>query len=267
MKMKMLHKYIIAFGLTLFLSVLIPVFADNTVNAQAAETGKDNSDTYRLCFDSVTLPKGATRTLKVYNAGEAKIYFKSNDDEIASVNSDGKISANKVGETAITVTIKDGSDPKSLNCDVTVGPAAVSVKWTKSIVFMSIDSVDALKVLLKPSNTVEDAKFTSMNSSVVSITPGGRISAKNYGFAELRAYIDATNADGSQKYDSCSVIVTSEANVPKLEKYFSDHPELYSIPEEDLRAVLSKFFNEVYDPSTSLIGSLNRYLNNYFDFK
>lgn len=268
MKKKLLFKCLITLSLFVSLPVLTPIPFLPTVKAEAAETTKDKSDIYRLNVTSITLAKGKTQALKTYYVGEkATTYFKSADDEVASVNGDGVISANKVGTTAITVTIKEGSDSTSLTCDVTVGPAAVSVKWTQSIVVISKNSVDTLKVILKPSNTVEDVMFTSRNSSIVSITQGGRISAKNLGLAELRAYIDATESNGSQKYDSCTVIVVNEDNVAKLEKYFSEHTELDKVPEEDLVNALGKFFNEEFDQSTSssLVSSLDRYLNKVFD--
>lgn len=268
MKIKILRKCLIMLGLLLFFSVFMPLLPFQSATVQAAETVKDKSELYRLSLNNVTIAKGKTQILRTYNVGEnAKIYFKSSDEEIASVSNDGVITAKKVGVTVITVTIKDGADLSSLTCNVTVGPAAVSVKCTQSIIVMAVDSVDFLKVILKPSNTVETAKFTSLNSSVASISPGGRISAKSYGLTEVKAYIDDIGSDGLQKYDSCTVIVTSEENVTKLENYFSEHPELDQIPEEALMVALDQFFNQEFDQTSSstLINSLDRYLSNLFD--
>lgn len=270
MKKKVLYKYLIMFGLFLFLTALVPFLPGSTVTVQAADTGKEKSDGSRLNVSKISIAKGQTYTLRTYNVGEkATIYFKSGDEEIASVKDDGLISAKKVGTTVITVTIKDGSVSTSLTCDVLVGPAAVSVKWTQSIVFLSVDSISQLDVIRKPNNTVEDAKLTSMNSDIVSITPGGRASAKAYGYAELRAYINDTDSNGLQKYDSCGVIVTSLDNVSKLEDYFNEHTELNQISNKDLLSALDKFFNSEYDQtsSTDLINSLNRYLTTKFTFK
>jgi hypothetical protein len=256
------------FGLFLFFFAAAPLVSVKT--ALAAETGEKKSEAYRLNVYSIVLAKGQTYTLRTYNVGEkATIYFKSGDEEIASVSDDGLISAKKVGSTAITVTIKDGSDVTSLSCDVSVGPAAVSVKWTQSIVILGIDSINQLNVILKPSNTVENAKFTSLNSDIVSVTPRGRASAKNYGYAELRAYINDTNSDGSQKYDSCGIIVTSSDNVSKLSDYFNEHTELNQISKDDLLSALDKFFNKEFDQTSSsnLISSLDRYLNNTFKLR
>jgi hypothetical protein len=265
MKNKLLHKGFILFGLFLFFSVLVP-FLPSSVATAMADTGKDKIEACRLNVSYLVLAKDTTFPLKTYNLSEdAKISFKSDDEEIASINGDGLISAKKVGTTVITATIKQGSDSTPLTCDLTVGPAAISVKWTQSIVILSLDSTETLNVILKPSNTVEDAKLTSLNSDIVSVTPGGRASAKSYGYAELRAYIKNS---GSPRYDACGVIVTSAENVSKLEDYFSEHTELDQILKEDLCSALDQFFNKEFDQTSSsnLITNLDRYLNDTFTF-
>lgn len=259
MKNNFINKCLMLFGLFLFSFILMP-----SVAAQA-----DTSKEKQLNVSNVILAKGTTFPLRTYNVGDnAKTTYKSGDEGIASVNEDGVISARQVGDTDITVTIKVGSDSTILTCHVLVGPAAVSVKLTQSLVILSVDNTTTLNVILKPSNTVENAKFSSVTPEIVSVTPGGRASAKAYGFAELRAYINDTGSDGSQKYDSCGVIVTSDDNVSKLQDYFSQHTELDNIPEADLFAALNQFFNKEYDQSTSssnLVSKLNSFLKDKFD--
>lgn len=267
MKSKLISKCLITLGLLLFFTVLLPSIPCNTAKAQAASTDKEKSENYRLNLKSITLVKGKAFTLKVYNVPDnARTTFRSDDQEIASVNEDGVISANKVGDTVITVIIRDGTDSTSLTCDVTVGPPAVSVKWTKSRIIIGIDNVDTLRVILKPYNTAEVARFSSYDSSIVSISTGGRITAKTYGFTYLFAQIEATNPDGSYKYDTCTVIVTNQENVALLEEYFKNHLELNDLPEADLNKALNDFFNKDQSQST-LIKDLDRYLKNLFNLK
>lgn len=262
MKNKLLSKCFIMLGLLLCFSVLMPFLPGGLATAKAEETGKG-----KLNVSSVALVKDTTFTLRTYNvSANAKIKFKSGDAEIASVNTEGIITAKNVGNTTITVTIKEGQASTSLTCDVTVGPAAISVKWTKSIVILGLGDTVTLSVITKPSNSPENALFTSLQSDTVSITAGGRASAKTYGYAELRAYIGSTGSDGSQKYDSCGVIVTSSDNTSKLEDFFSQHTELNQVSSDDLNTALDKFFNKEFDQTTStnLISSLTRYLNDTF---
>lgn len=269
MKKNFICKCLFTLGLFLFLTLLLPFSSYNTAVAQAASTSPEKEkNEYRLIFKSITLVKGKSFALKVFNLSDnAKTSFKSDDQEIASVDEKGVISANKVGNTVITVSVKDGSGVTNLTCDVTVGPPAISVKWTQSRIIMGVDDVDILKVILKPSNTAEDAKFQSNDNSIVDITTGARITAVSKGMTYVFAIIDATTSDGTSKNAKCQVIVTSKENVPLLENYFQDHPELDLIPEADLSDALMNFFNgENKDSSSSnIVSSLNKYLDKTFD--
>lgn len=268
-------KCIISLGLLLFFTLLIPLTPFGSSTAQAASIDKEKDD-YRLNLKSIVLVKGKSFTLRAYNLGEnAKVYFKSDDPEVASVNEDGGITANKVGVANITATIKDGINSNSLTCEVTVGPPALSVKFTRSRIILGKDNVDLLKVILKPSNTAEDARFSSYNSSIVSVSTGGRVTAKELGFTYLFAEIDATNPDGNRKFAVCTVIVTKPEDASSLETYFNNHPELDLITEDKLTAALEEFFNgksvetspKAENVKTSLVDSLNRFLDAKFDLK
>lgn len=59
---------------------------------------------------SYTMAKGEKWTLNVYNAGNAKISYKSSKSSVASVSKKGVITAKKAGSATITVTIKEGKD-------------------------------------------------------------------------------------------------------------------------------------------------------------
>ncbi len=244
MKKIKLCKCLITLGLILFITLLLPLTSYHVVTAQAASIEKEVKDSYRLNLKSVTLVKGKSFNLKVYNLGtNSKVSFKSDDAEVASVSDDGTITANKVGATIVTVTIKDGIDKTPLTCDVTVGPAAISVKWTQERAFVGTGNEDILKVIIKPDNTTEVARFSSYDSSIATVSSGGRLTAKKVGMTYLFAEIDATNLDGTRKFAVCTVFVTSPKDVPKLQEYFSTHSELNRIPSYDLNKALDEFFN------------------------
>ncbi len=275
---KILRKCLITLGLLLFFTLLLPFTSYNVATAQAGSIDKEKNDGYRLNLKSNTLVKGKSFTLKVYNLSpNTKISFKSDDPEIASVNDEGMVTANKVGNTIITVTIKDGINPPSLPCEITVGPPALSIKLTRSRIILGLDSTDMLKVILKPSNTAEDARFSSFDQSIVYVSTGGRITAKKSGLTYLFAEIDALNLDGTRKFAVCSVIVTSTEDAPLLDAYLNEHQELNTISELDLAKAMDDFFNGNYDTAlikdtkiedvgkSALVNNLNRYLEATFD--
>lgn len=267
MKKILLSKCFVTLGLLLFFTVLIPFTSLNLKPVYANSTVKEKND-YRLNLRSLTIVKGKSFTLKAYNLSEnAKISFKSDDSEIASVNDDGTITANKVGTTVVTVTIKDGNDATTLYCDVTVGPPAFSVKITKSRIILGLDSMDLLKVILKPSNTAESARFSSYDSSIASISVGGRVTAKKLGLTYLFAQIDAVNSDGTPKFAVCTAIITNPEDAPLIEAYFNNHPELDLINQSDFSLALEEFFNGKAQETSqkSLVESFDQFLKKKFD--
>ena len=56
------------------------------------------------------MQKGEKWTLNVYNAGNAKISYKSSKKSVATVSKKGVVTAKKAGSATITVTIKEGKD-------------------------------------------------------------------------------------------------------------------------------------------------------------
>ena len=268
MKKKYLCKCFITLGLLLFFTLLIPFTSYNMSTAQAASIDKEKTDSYRLNLKSATLVKGKSFTLKVYNLGaNSKVSFKSDDAEVASVSNDGTITANKVGSTVVTVTIKDGIDKTPLTCDVSVGPAAISVKWTKERVYVGLNNEDVLKVIIKPDNTTEVARFSSYDSSIATVSSGGRITAKKIGMTYLFAEIDATDLSGTRKYAVCTVFITNSADVSDLENYFNN-PEFSKVSSNELAEALDEFFNDgkaeaavATDGTSTLISDLDKFLD------
>jgi len=274
MKKKYLFKCLMTFGLLLFFTLLIPFTSYNVKTALAGSIDKEKNVDYRLNLKSITLVKGKAFQLKAYNLSEnAKVSFKSDDTEIASVNDDGVIYAKQVGTTIVTAFIKDNAGTNSLTCEVTVGPPAFSVKITRSRIVLGLDKSDQLRVILKPSNTAEAARFSSYDPSIASVSVGGRVTAKNLGLTYLFAEIDATNNDGNRKFAVSTVIVTNSDDAPLVDDYFNKHPELDMISEADLSGALEVFFNGKSDNTpyaqkysgSSLVDALDKYLNNKFD--
>jgi hypothetical protein len=273
---RLLSKCFFTLGLLLIFTLLLPLTPYGGKTAYAGNIDKEKNVDYRLNVKSKIMVKGKTFTLRTYNLSEgAKVSFKSEDSDIASVSDDGTITANRVGVTVITATIKDGNNTNSLYCDVTVGPPAFSVKITKSRIILGVDKVDFLSVILKPSNTTEEVGLYSDNKAVATISPAGRVSAKKIGFTYLVAMIDALNFNGKPKYEYCTIIVTNPEDAPLTETYFSEHPELDLIPVIDFEAALGEFFNRSTEETPSAnpilsskdysVKALDQFLNDKFN--
>ncbi|HHT97834.1 MAG TPA: hypothetical protein GXZ90_08070 [Clostridiales bacterium] len=257
-------KYAFTFGLLLACILFVPTIVSNFTIISSASTVDDKKPSVRLNLKSKSIVKGKDFSIKIYNLPQkAKVTYKSSDSDIASVDSAGLITANKVGNAIITVTVKSASTTSSLTCDVTVGPPAVSVKSNKSRIILALNQSDILKLILKPSNTAEDAKFSSYDYNIATISSGGRITSRALGHTYVFAEIGDV-ADGTRRYATCSIIIVGEDDIDSYTKYFDETPELNRIPESHLNKALDNYFNsEGYKSATSL----NIYLKTIFDFQ
>ena len=158
----------------------------------------------KLNATEVSLVTDDTFNLKVFNLAEnQKVYFKSDDDSIASVSTTGAVSALKVGTANITVTLKEKSvkEDKVFKCKVYVGPPAISIRLTLRAVTLEVGKRKTLQAILKPNTTAEIGMFTSKDPDIVAVSVSGKVLAKKVG----KTTIVSSIANG--KYDICTINV------------------------------------------------------------
>lgn len=209
MRKKMFCKIAFTFGLVLLLSGLSPMMSpgvfNNTITAMAADT-KDPSADVQLNVTNKSLVKDTSFELKVYNlSGKYKVIYKSDASSVASVDSEGTVIGNKVGTATINATVKDGFKTiASLECSITVGPPAISIKLTNAEYSISVGKRTSLKSILKPDNTVETPRYISSDPEILSVSSTGKVTAMNAGEAYVFAFIENGNSD------FCKIIVTED---------------------------------------------------------
>ncbi len=206
MKNFLFKKCLLALGLYLFFTVILPIpIAGNSIIAKAS-TVENDQNTIKLNVSSKSLVKDTTYALKIYNIPDShKVSYKSDSTSIATVDEKGIITAVDFGTAVITATVKDGFKTiATLECKVTVGPPAISIVLTKSNIALSVGDKTSLIPILKPNNTVEEAKFSSNDPKIASVSIGGRITAKSTGVTYVFASI------GNGKYDMCKVTVVEK---------------------------------------------------------
>jgi len=191
--------YIRMLGLVLVLVLTLGVFA-SPVSAKAA------APELKLNVKTKTLVTEKNYSLKVYNlADNQTVTFKSDHPEFASVDETGLVSAVAVGTAIITATVKtDTKTVAQLECEITVGPPAISVKLTRPTIILMNGRKALLKTILQPLNTVENVKFSSLDNLIASVSSAGRVTARSIG----TTYLVAAISNG--KYDACQVIVVDE---------------------------------------------------------
>ena len=211
--MKNLSKKV-ALSVMVMLCLILSLSTNRTKLYAGEVLTKENIVEPKLNAIEVSLVTDDTFNLKVFNLTESqKVYFKSDDDSIASVSTLGAISALKVGETTVTAAIKDKSvkEDKVFKCKVYVGPPAISIRLTLSEVTLEVGKRKTLQAILKPNTTAETGMFTSYDPEVATVSASGKILAKKAG----KTIIVSSITNG--RYDYCIVNVV-EATEKAAEK-------------------------------------------------
>lgn len=213
------------------------VSTDGVVTAVAAgtatitATAADDSGVKATCKITVTNPvvkvtkvtlnkttasvvKGKTLTLTATvtptNATNKKVTWKSSNTKIATVDSNGKVTAKAAGTATITCTAADGSG-KSAACKITVKNPPVKVtklKINKTSVDLLKGKTVQLKVTVTPSNATNKAvTWTSSNKKIATVTSNGLVKAVRTGTVT----ITAKAKDGSGKKVTCKINVYADS--------------------------------------------------------
>ena len=140
------------------------------------------------------------------NATNKNVTWISNRPNVATVDANGVVKAERSGSATITVTTVDGN--KTATCVVTVTDATIEVTdvtINKATLSLEEGSSETLTYTILPSNaTNKDATWSSNRPNVATVDANGVVKAERQGSAT----ITVTTADGNMRA-SCVVTVTS----------------------------------------------------------
>lgn len=150
-----------------------------------------------------------TATVLPANADNQNISWSTGDAAIASVDDNGKVTANGVGKTTITVTTEDGGFTAFCEVTVTAPPAPIEVESIsmKAATTIGIGSSETLVVTYYPedANTGKALTWKSDDTSIATVDANGKVT----GVAAGKTTITATTANG--KSATCEVTVQAIA--------------------------------------------------------
>ena len=159
-------------------------------------------------------------------ATNKEVTWSSNNPEVATVDQNGKVVAQKPGNATITVTTKDGN--KTATCEVTVKetPVAVTgVGLNTNDLKLSAGEANTLVATVTPKTaTNPKVKWSSNNLAVATVDNNGKVVAQAPGTAT----ITVTTEDGN-KTATCKVTVLS-VNKEKLAALMQEGNNLLAIP-------------------------------------
>ncbi len=149
-----------------------------------------------------------TATVLPSNTTNKTVIWTTSNSSVATVNSNGLVTAKAVGTATITARTIDGTN-LSASCVVTVNPnvvLATSISLNKTDAELTKGSSMELTATVLPSNTTNKSlKWSSNNPAVASVDENGLVTALAVGTAT----ITATTTDGSNLSAICTVTVDS----------------------------------------------------------
>lgn len=162
---------------------------------------------------SLELYEGDTSTLiatvSPSNATNKKVSWSSSDSTVASVNTNGLVTAVKKGSATITVTTEDGGKTATCNVEVSEKPVTTisveSVSLNKSSLELEEGNTSTLVETILPSNATNKNVTWSTNNASVATVNNGVVTA----VAEGNAVITVTTVDGN-KTATCAVTVSAK---------------------------------------------------------
>ena len=152
----------------------------------------------------------ATLTASVVPETAVKtVTWTSSNTSVATVNSNGKVTAVTDGTATITAKTTDGTN-LSATCKVTVSLKATGISLDKtSLLFSSIGETATLIATITPNIAAyKGVTWSSNNTSVATVNSSGLVTAKGDGTAT----ITAKTKDGTNLTATCIVTVMTPAN-------------------------------------------------------
>ncbi len=189
--------------------VYTAICAVNVIAAVAVENISITPASYAMQIGDI---KTLTATISPETATTKAVVWDSSNKEVATVSSNGSVTAIKAGTATITATATDGSG-KVGSCSLTVNIIpATKLTINKESISMNVMDTDTLSVTVEPENaSYKTVTWKSSAPDIVSVDETGAIKALKAG----TAVITATTGEGK----SVSCTVESKGGVSYFQNY------------------------------------------------
>lgn len=159
-----------------------------------------------LSQTSIGMNSGTTQQLSATvapaSAFNQEVAWTSSDENVATVDQNGLVTAVAGGSCIITATSTDGSGV-SATCSVSVTQMVMSIELSPRTLFLQLDEFVRLTTTVLPETAANKNVVWSSSNEDVATVRSGRVDAYDYG----SAVITCTAADGSGVYAKCVVYV------------------------------------------------------------
>ena len=187
-----------------------------TVTAKTIEVndvGLDKSEMEMVAGDSYQF----TVTLKPDNASDKTLSWSSSDENVATVDNSGKVTA--ISEGKVTITVKTSNPAQSASCDITVKAASIPVTGVNIdswIINIGVNETAAIAYTIQPEDaTNKEVTFSSDNTDVVAVDSEGTLVGVSSGSAK----VTVTTDDGGFS-SVCTVNVVGSVGTIEVDGFF-----------------------------------------------
>ncbi len=133
-------------------------------------------------------------SLEPNNASVHDFVFESSNEDVASVNKNGMITAKGVGKAIITISDRASNVSASQTINIFENQTIDKVSVSKSKVFLVVDGNIQLTASVKPKTANQTVTWASVDNKIATVTSNGLVTGVNYGTTKIIATaVDGTN--------------------------------------------------------------------------
>ena len=195
-----------------------------------------------LVLSAIVTPVDASNTALVWS---------SSDETIATVDTAGRITALKSGQTTITARAKDGSGVTA-NCVIVVSKAQQKLEGMTSYEKTYGDASFNLDMELSEGDG--DITYESSNKEVVTVNDSGKVTIKGAGIATITVTAEATTEYMEASVEITIVVAKAEQKLEGTTSYTK------SVGDADFELEITQPFGEgmlVYTSSDTAVATVN----------
>lgn len=170
-----------------------------------------NTTSISLNKSSISLNKGGSETLTVSRSPSSVSYptitWTSSNTSVATVDSNGKVTAKGNGTATITAKTTDGTN-LSKTCTVTVTTPVTGVSVSPTTLTLNVGGTYTLSKTISPSDASnKNVTWSTSNTGVATVDSNGKVTA----VARGTCTITCTSSYNSSYKGTCSVTVNQQA--------------------------------------------------------
>ena len=232
-----------------------------------------NVEGVSLNINEITLEQGETYTLTASitpeNATDKTLIWTTDNEGVASVSSDGIITALSQGSCIVYVTTHDGGYTAS--CNVTVIKSVTGISLAPVSIKIIIGNSAQLTAEVEPADATNTAvTFISGNDAVASVSAGGLVTANSVGTAIITAAAEDGGFTAECEITVVKELITSDTYYVNRDKLYYENISIGTTVDDVISSVTNSLgliyvYDTAFNPITEGYVSTGYYIQLVID--